>query len=111
MGESPGGRSLLSQPLRSARDSVGMIRVLIINGVRLHAMTGQVEEARAHAKELLESTRWRLGPEFLRTPEKTWEQEKQSSEDMLVDDPEIGEKVEVVYLEDGEHKLLAFKPA
>jgi hypothetical protein len=30
---------------------------------------------------------------------------------MLVDDPEIGQKVEAVYLEDGEQKLLAFKPA
>ena len=29
---------------------------------------------------------------------------------MLVDDPEIGENVEVVYIEDGEQKLLAFKP-
>lgn len=30
---------------------------------------------------------------------------------MLLDDPEIGQKVEAVYLEDGESKLLAFKPA
>jgi uncharacterized OB-fold protein len=30
---------------------------------------------------------------------------------MLLDDPEIGQKVEAVYLEDGEQKLLAFKPA
>ncbi len=30
---------------------------------------------------------------------------------MLIDDPEIGEKVEAVYLEDGEAKVLAFKPA
>ena len=30
---------------------------------------------------------------------------------MLLDDPEIGDKVEAVFLEDGEQKLLAFKPA
>ena len=30
---------------------------------------------------------------------------------MLLDNPEIGQKVEAVYLEDGEDKLLAFKPA
>jgi uncharacterized OB-fold protein len=29
---------------------------------------------------------------------------------MLLDNPEIGQKVEAVYLEDGENKLLAFKP-
>ena len=30
---------------------------------------------------------------------------------MLLDNPEIGDKVEAVYIEDGEQKLLAFKPA
>ena len=29
---------------------------------------------------------------------------------LLLDDPEIGERVKAVYLEDGEKKLLAFKP-
>ncbi|MES0325314.1 MAG: OB-fold domain-containing protein [Candidatus Bathyarchaeia archaeon] len=29
---------------------------------------------------------------------------------LLLDDPEIGDRVKAVYLEDGEKKLLAFKP-